>query len=108
MNDRPIPMYASMATTRLMAVMLADATRVMARRAQEQEEMELPLYDEDLVARIVQRFRPVPASGSFGPRAAAGVRAHGSRRARRRPGVGRSWVAGTRKVDLSEHAAGAD
>jgi hypothetical protein len=58
-----IPMHTSMATTRLMAVLLADATRVMARRAQ--EEMELPLYDEDLVARTLQRFRPVPASGSF-------------------------------------------
>ncbi|HSR24809.1 MAG TPA: MBL fold metallo-hydrolase, partial [Candidatus Eisenbacteria bacterium] len=58
-----IPIYASSATTRLIAVMLADATRVMARRAQ--EEMELPLYDGDLVTRTLQRLRPVPASGSF-------------------------------------------
>lgn len=58
-----IPIYASSATTRLMAVMLADATRVMARRAH--DELELPLYDEDLVARTLQRLRPVPASGSF-------------------------------------------
>jgi Cft2 family RNA processing exonuclease len=46
-----------------MAVMLADATRVMARRAR--DEMELPLYDEDLVARTLQRLRPVPAPGTF-------------------------------------------
>jgi len=58
-----IPIYASSATTRLMAVMLADAARVMARRAQ--EELELPLYDEDLVARTLERLRPVPAFGSF-------------------------------------------
>jgi uncharacterized protein len=58
-----LPIYASMATSRLMAVMLADATRVMARRAQ--EEMELPLYEEELVARTLQRLRQVPASGSF-------------------------------------------
>ena len=58
-----IPIYASTATARLMAVMLADATRVMARRAQ--DEMELPLCDGDLVARTLQRLRPVPASGSF-------------------------------------------
>ncbi len=58
-----IPIYASSATARLMAVMLADATRVMARRAQ--EELELPLYDEELVARTLQALRPVPASGSF-------------------------------------------
>jgi Cft2 family RNA processing exonuclease len=58
-----IPIYTTMATSRLMAVMLADATRVMARRAH--DEMELPLYDEGLVARTLQRLRPVPASGSF-------------------------------------------
>src|SRR5690348_18511606 len=57
-----VPIYASLATTRLMAVMLADATRVMARRAR--DEMELPLYDEDPVARTLQPLRPVP-SGTF-------------------------------------------
>jgi Cft2 family RNA processing exonuclease len=58
-----IPIYASVATSRLMAVMLADASRVMARRAQ--EELELPLYEDDLVARALQRLRPVSQSGSF-------------------------------------------
>lgn len=51
------PIYASPATIRLMEVMLADAVRVMARRAS--EELELPLYDEALVAATLRRLRPL-------------------------------------------------
>ena len=51
------PIYASPATIRLMEVMLGDAVRVMARRAS--EELELPLYDEALVAAALRRLRPL-------------------------------------------------
>jgi len=51
------PIYASSATIRLMEVMLGDAVRVMARRAS--EELELPLYDDALVAAALRRLRPL-------------------------------------------------
>ncbi|NNJ11772.1 MBL fold metallo-hydrolase [Chloroflexales bacterium ZM16-3] len=51
------PIYASPATIRLMEVMLGDAVRVMARRAA--DELELPLYDEALVADTLRRLRPL-------------------------------------------------
>ncbi len=51
------PIYATPATMRLMEVMLGDAVRVMARRAA--EELELPLYDEALVAATLHRLRPL-------------------------------------------------
>ncbi len=51
------PIYASPATIRLMEVMLGDAVRVMARRAA--DELELPLYDEALVAETLRRMRPL-------------------------------------------------
>jgi len=51
------PIYATPATMRLMEVMLSDAVRVMARRAA--EELELPLYDERLVAAALHRLRPL-------------------------------------------------
>lgn len=51
------PIYATPATIRLMEVMLSDAVRVMARRAA--EELELPLYDEALVAATLHRLRPL-------------------------------------------------
>lgn len=51
------PIYASPASIRLMEVMLGDAVRVMARRAA--DELELPLYDEALVAAVLRRLRPL-------------------------------------------------
>ncbi|MFV9505608.1 MAG: MBL fold metallo-hydrolase [Oscillochloridaceae bacterium umkhey_bin13] len=51
------PIYASPATIRLIEVMLGDAVRVMARRAA--DELELPLYDEALVAATLRRLRPL-------------------------------------------------
>lgn len=51
------PIYASPATIRLMEVMLGDAVRVMARRAA--DELELPLYDQALVAAALRQLRPL-------------------------------------------------
>src|SRR5579859_19696 len=51
------PIYATMATIRLMEVMLADALQVMQRRAH--EEYEIPLYDGALVASMLERLRPL-------------------------------------------------
>ncbi|WP_165774831.1 MBL fold metallo-hydrolase [Candidatus Viridilinea mediisalina] len=51
------PIYASPATIRLMEVMLGDAVRVMAKRAA--DELELPLYDEALVAQVLRQLRPL-------------------------------------------------
>jgi uncharacterized protein len=51
------PIYASPATIRLIEVMLADALRVMERRAT--EELEIPLYDAALVASMLRLLRPL-------------------------------------------------
>ena len=51
------PIYASPASIRLMEVMLGDAVRVMARRAA--DELELPLYDQALVAAALRQLRPL-------------------------------------------------
>jgi Cft2 family RNA processing exonuclease len=52
-----VPIYATPATIRLIEVMLADAVRVMARRAA--EELEFPLYDDALVASMLRVLRPL-------------------------------------------------
>ncbi|GCE04125.1 MBL fold metallo-hydrolase [Dictyobacter aurantiacus] len=52
------PIFASRATGLLMEVMLADAQRIMQRRAV--DEMELPLYPGDLVERMLNQVRPLP------------------------------------------------
>jgi Cft2 family RNA processing exonuclease len=52
------PIYASPATIRLIEVMLADALRVMERRAA--EELEIPMYDAALVASMLRLLRPLP------------------------------------------------
>ncbi|HYB01175.1 MAG TPA: MBL fold metallo-hydrolase [Ktedonobacteraceae bacterium] len=57
------PIYASRATSLLMEVMLADALKIMTRRAV--EEMELPLYPETLVAGMLTQVRPIPVGESF-------------------------------------------
>src|SRR3989440_4714631 len=58
-----VPIFASRATGLLMEVMLADALKIMTRRAV--EEMELPLYPETLVAGMLTRVRPIPVGESF-------------------------------------------
>src|SRR6266513_1246692 len=57
------PIFASRGTSLLMEVMLADALKIMTRRAV--EEMELPLYPETLVAGMLTRVRPIPVGESF-------------------------------------------
>ncbi len=71
-----VPIYASMATIRLMEVMLADALRVMERRAA--DELEIPLYDGALVASMLRMLRPLPLGAQTIP-ALPGVTLHASR-----------------------------
>jgi len=56
-----VPIYTSVATIRLMEVMLADALKVMSRRAT--EELEIPLYDEALVGGTLRALRALPIGG---------------------------------------------
>ena len=58
-----VPIFASRGTALLMEVMLADALKVMTRRAV--EEMELPLYPEALVSSMLTRVRPMPVGEPF-------------------------------------------
>jgi len=58
-----VPIFASRGTALLMEVMLADALRIMARRAA--EEMEIPLYPETLVSSMLTMVRPVPVGETF-------------------------------------------
>src|SRR5438876_2850443 len=71
------PIYASRGTSLLMEVMLADALKVMTRRAV--EEMELPLYPETLVAGMLTQVRPLPVGESFTLPVLPGVTIHASR-----------------------------
>jgi Cft2 family RNA processing exonuclease len=52
------PIFASRATGLLMEVMLADALRIMSRRAV--EEMEIPLFPPELVGSMLNQVRPLP------------------------------------------------
>ncbi len=58
-----VPIFASRGTALLMEVMLADALKVMTRRAV--EEMELPLYPETLVSGMLTQVRPLPVGEPF-------------------------------------------
>jgi Cft2 family RNA processing exonuclease len=57
------PIFASRGTALLMEVMLADALRIMTRRAA--EEMEIPLYPETLVSGMLTQVRPIPVGEIF-------------------------------------------
>lgn len=57
------PIFASRGTALLMEVMLADALKIMTRRAT--EEMEIPLYPETLVSGMLAQVRPIPVGQSF-------------------------------------------
>src|SRR5919202_3130859 len=57
-----VPLYASPATMQLIEVMLADPLKGMSRRAS--EELEIPLYDEALVASTLRCLRPLPMHGT--------------------------------------------
>jgi Cft2 family RNA processing exonuclease len=52
------PIFTSRATSLLMEVMLADALKIMNRRAA--EELETPLYPESLVEGMLNQVRPLP------------------------------------------------
>jgi len=71
------PIFASRGTSLLMEVMLADALKIMTRRAV--EEMELPLYPETLVAGMLTQVRPIPVGESFTLPALPGITIQTSR-----------------------------
>src|SRR5258708_31950899 len=61
----------------LMEVMLADALKIMAKRAA--EEMELPLYPEELVSGMLMQVRPMPIEEPFTVPILPGITIHASR-----------------------------
>src|SRR5437763_7564728 len=71
------PIFASRGTSLLMEVMLADALKIMTRRAV--EEMELPLYPETLVAGMLTQVWPIPVGESFTLPVLAGITIQTSR-----------------------------
>src|SRR5437764_8894019 len=71
------PIFTSRGTALLMEVMLADALKIMAKRAV--EEMELPLYPEELVAGMLMQVRPMPVDKPFTVPMLPGISIHASR-----------------------------
>ncbi len=71
------PIFASRATGLLMEVMLADALRIMSRRAA--EEMEIPLYPPELVGNMLAQVRPLPVGETLTLSQVPGVNIHASR-----------------------------
>src|SRR5256886_12440795 len=71
------PIFASRGTSLLMEIMLADALKIMTRRAA--EEMELPLYPEALVAGMLTQVRPLPVGEPVTLSVLPGVTIHASR-----------------------------
>lgn len=58
-----VPIYATQPTTQLMRVLLADAIKIMSIKAD--QELECPLYDEELVNKMFTRVMPVSMGGSI-------------------------------------------
>jgi Cft2 family RNA processing exonuclease len=71
------PIFASRATGLLMEVMLADALRIMNRRAA--EEMEIPLYPGELVSSMLNQVRPLPVGETLTLPQLPGISIHASR-----------------------------
>ncbi len=71
------PIFASRATGLLMEVMLADALKIMTRRAV--DEMELPLYPQEMVASMLNMVRPLPVGESITLAELPNVTIHASR-----------------------------
>src|SRR6266851_4272762 len=71
------PIFTSRGTALLMEVMLADALKIMAKRAV--EEMELPLYPEELVSGMLMQVRPMPIEEPFTVPMLPGITIHASR-----------------------------
>ncbi|GHO96677.1 hypothetical protein KSF_067250 [Reticulibacter mediterranei] len=86
-----VPIFASRATGLLMEVMLADAVKVMTKRAA--EEMELPLYPQQLVASMLNCVRPLPVGEPFTLPMLPGVTIHASRAGHIAGAVSLSFVA---------------
>ncbi len=71
------PIFASRATGLLMEVMLADALKIMTRRAV--DEMELPLFPQEMVASMLNMVRPLPVGESLALAELPNVTIHASR-----------------------------
>src|SRR5579883_2843719 len=71
------PIFTSRGTALLMEVMLADALKIMAKRAV--EEMELPLYPDTLVSGMLTQVRPMPVDEPFSIPMLPGITIHASR-----------------------------
>ncbi len=71
------PIFASRATGLLMEVMLADALKIMTRRAV--DEMELPLFPQEMVASMLNMLRPLPVGESITLAELPGVTVQASR-----------------------------
>ncbi len=72
-----VPIFASRATGLLMEVMLADALKIMTRRAV--DEMELPLFPQEMVASMLNMVRPLPVGESITLAELPNVSIHASR-----------------------------
>ncbi len=71
------PIFASRATGLLMEVMLADALKIITRRAV--EEMELPLFPQEMVASMLNMLRPLPVGESITLAELPNITIHASR-----------------------------
>lgn len=71
------PIFASRATGLLMEVMLADALKIMSRRAV--EEMEIPLFPPELVGSMLNQVRPLPVGENLLLPQLPGLTIHASR-----------------------------
>jgi len=71
------PIFASRATGLLMEVMLADALKIMSRRAV--EEMEIPLFPPELVGSMLNQLRPLPIAEDLQLPQLPGITIHASR-----------------------------
>ena len=93
------PIFASRGTALLMEVMLADALKIMTRRAV--EEMELPLYPEALVAGMLTQVRPLPVGEPFTLPVLPRVTIHASRAGHIAGAVSLGFVASDGSVVVS-------
>jgi Cft2 family RNA processing exonuclease len=94
-----VPIFASRATALLMEVMLADALKVMTRRAV--EEMEIPLYPESLVSGMLTQARPLPVGEPVTLPMLPGITIHASRAGHIAGAVSLGFVASDGSVVVS-------
>src|SRR5438045_4160301 len=94
-----VPIFASRATGLLMGVMLADALRIMSRRAV--EEMEIPLYPPTLVESMLNLLRPLPINEPVTVPMLPGLTVHASRAGHIAGAVSLGFVASEGSVVVS-------